>query len=329
MVESRDTWLMFIDAEAPGESKRCVILMLELLCCWKIHGSRASRGHYIGTAGREVHAGGKGALHVRFRILRVCPVDPEIFRYRIGTGYIEVLQPLVANDSIEVIAVHAAGEFVPFPVVGACRKPPGPFGIYLARKRQIHIVVDGKIISSIVEVEAPLHLVAVRRHDNARGVGLGEGEEGEGEDNREKRDIGNHQPGRSGNHILFGSHLGLGEVQVEVGMVVQVAGGIFGIYHVEGVVGILLRRVGDDMPLSLLGDDVGYKCLAGVEIVAHLFHLIFGTSLCKHRMTELLPNNRSKVEDDAAVEIHRNLFTLDGQIAIFHVGFTVGKPMFP
>jgi len=71
-------------------------------------------------------------------------------------------------------------------------------------------------------------------------------------------------------------------------MIVQVAGGVFGIHHIEGIVGILFRRVGDDVPFSLLRYNVGYKCLASVEIVADLFHFVFGTSLRKYGKPELL-----------------------------------------
>ncbi len=108
-------------------------------------------------------------------------------------------------------------------------------------------------------------------------------------------------------------------------MIVPVAGGIFGISHVEGVVGIHLCFIGYYVAFSLLCDYVVDECFPCFEVVTYFFHLIFRLSLCKDRKAELFTQriNSESRGDDATVHIHGNIFSLDTHFAVFDIGIAV------
>ena len=68
--------------------------------------------------------------------------------------------------------------------------------------------------------------------------------------------------------LFLGACLPLGEHEVEVGMVVIVAGAVATILHKEAVIAYHLRALGRDIAFALLGDSPRDEALAGLEVVA-------------------------------------------------------------
>ena len=127
------------------------------------------------AAGRVVDAGREALLGVGLGVLRVRPADAEVFALAEVPRYVAVarLGGEVAHVEAPVVAIALA-------VVGARIDAPAAQRIPVPRHRQVYIVIEGKVIAALAEVEAAAALLPVLGHDDARGVGLIEGEEAEG-----------------------------------------------------------------------------------------------------------------------------------------------------
>ena len=112
------------------------------------------------AAGREIHTGRECAVRIGFHILRMRPCNSEVFRHAV------IRQSFVARFRNQIRSIDRSRIFIPFPVRRAGGQAPRSFRVNLARKRQIDVIADGKIISAVTEVEAARHLVAIRGHDN-------------------------------------------------------------------------------------------------------------------------------------------------------------------
>ncbi|MPN42909.1 hypothetical protein SDC9_190467 [bioreactor metagenome] len=72
----------------------------------------------IVLTGREVHTCRESTVHVGFRVLRMSPVNAQVFRLGIGVRY-HLLQFFLSGDRIEIVHIQVAGIFIPFTVIGA------------------------------------------------------------------------------------------------------------------------------------------------------------------------------------------------------------------
>ena len=142
----------------------------------------------------------------------------------VGHALVAVLGVLVTEEETAVIAVSLA-------VVACSREAPGAFGIDFAQQFQVPLVVDGKIIATIAQVETAGTLVAITGHDETAGIALGEGKETIGYGQRQ-RHIGHHQIGGSKNHILARTHLGTRKGNIEIG-VWGITGGVESVLEIQ------------------------------------------------------------------------------------------------
>ena len=102
---------------------------------------------------------------------------------------------------------------------------PGAFGVDLAAQGEVDVVVDGEVVSAVAQVESLVVVFAERREDDAARILFGEWEIAERQGQREGH-VGEHHVSGAGHDILVGAHLGARQLEVEVGMLVVVAGGV-------------------------------------------------------------------------------------------------------
>ena len=61
---------------------------------------------------------------------------------------------------------------------------PRTFGVDVSRDLQIHVVIDGEIVSSVGEIQTSGIVIAESRHQNTAGVTVGDREESKGDGQR-------------------------------------------------------------------------------------------------------------------------------------------------
>lgn len=108
-------------------------------------------------------------------------------------------------------------------------------------------------------------------------------------------------------------------------MFVIVAGRIFCVLHVKRVIGIHFRVIGHNIPFSLLGYDVIYKSLAGFKVVAYFFHLVLSVVFFKNGISKFFSEGiyAKCGRNNTAIQIQRNVFAFDADIAIFYICIAV------
>ena len=94
-----------------------------------------------------------------------------------------------------------------------------------------------------------------------------------------------HQMGRTGHDVLFGTHFGFAQLQIKVRIVVVFAGSIFAVDHVEGIVFHLLSQAAYDVTFSLLGNHLVYNAPPGVEIVFEVFGNVLAAGIFENRIS--------------------------------------------
>ena len=88
------------------------------------------------------------------------PLDRE-------TGFTHVVRHiLVACHRILVAGIERTAVTVALLIIGCCRETPRALGINFAQEFQVDLVVDGKIVATITQIEATRRLVTVSRHDD-------------------------------------------------------------------------------------------------------------------------------------------------------------------
>ena len=179
----------------------------------------------------------------------------------------EVRHTLVAGLGVLIAKEERATVFISFFVVAGSREAPRAFGVDLTQEFQIPLVAHGKIIAAVAQIEATAVLVTIRRHDEATGIALGEGEEairdGEGQ-----RHIGDNQIGRTEDYVLAGTYLGARQSNIEVGMGF-VASGVAAVSQVDLAIVVALRLLTGQEAILLLGINVFDEAFLGFEVKRH------------------------------------------------------------
>ena len=231
---------------------------------------------------------------------------------------------LVAIDGNEIAKIEVTREFVAFHIVRLCRHAPRPFGIYLSCNRKVHHVAYGEIISSVAQEEAAVVVLAECREYHSRRVFLAEWEVAERYGNGQWH-IGKHHIGRSRHHILSGFHLSLGELQIEVRVLVVVAGGVASVLDVVFIVFHLLGSSAGEITFALLCDYVGDESLLALEVVAHRLRFIFTARVLEHRRTLKVAHavGASKRIHLAVVHVHLYFHRLEVNLPIGHLALSI------
>ena len=265
-------------------------------------------------AGRIVDAGREGLVGVCLRILRVRPVDAEVTA--LGVVPSDIALPGLGG---EVAEVEVPTIIIALAVVGARIHPPRTEAVPVARDRHIHIVIEGEVIPPFAQIETTLRLLPVLRHDDPRGVTLVEGEEAEGEPNGH-RHIRQDKVGGPSYYVFLGASLPLGEHEVEVGMVVIVAGAVATILHIEAVIAQHLRALGRDIAFALLGDSPRDEALAGLEVVVQALGFVALTSVTELRIGRGLAHTVEDVVgvDEVAIEVEAHEVRIHPLVLIVH-----------
>ena len=108
-------------------------------------------------------------------------------------------------------------------------------------------------------------------------------------------------------------------------MVVLIAGRIFTAYHVHYIVFHLLRAAGCYITFPLLGDHIRNISFPGSKVIAHRLRFILLVAVLKQRVTELLTDRVETEfgEYQTTVHIHLDHFSLQSDLLVFYITFTV------
>ena len=161
------------------------------------------------------------------------------------------------------------------------RESPAALGVYLAAQGEVHVVVDGEVVTAVAKIESPVEVVAEGGKYDSAGVFFREREVPEGERERE-RHIGEHHIAGACHHIFLGPYLGLGQLEIEMRMLVVLAGGVFAVFHEESSILGALRLASGEVAVLLLGDDLGDVSPLGLEVILHGLRFIFARFILEH-----------------------------------------------
>ena len=166
-----------------------------------------------------------------------------------------------AHREIEITA-----EFIPFSVIRTYVEAPRPIGIDRTGNREVYIIVDKPVVTSVPQVESPHTFFTVSRHNNSRGSFFGDREESERDSQRE-RYIFDVKIGKSRNDLFVPDHFGLAQPYVEVRMIVFVTSGIPAVFDTIYRIRHFLGQLSLDVTFALLGDDLFDKSFFCLEII--------------------------------------------------------------
>ena len=146
---------------------------------------------------------------------------------------------LVTVHRGQVAHVEVAAKTIALGIVRLSCHTPRALGIDFTGEGQVEMLAKGQIVPAIAKIEAPVIVLAHRGHQNAALIFLTEGEVAEWHCDGQ-RQVLQHHIGRAGDYVFLGTHLGLGELEIEMGVLVVVASGVDAVAQVILVVGHLL-----------------------------------------------------------------------------------------
>ena len=236
---------------------------------------------------------------------------------------------LLARLGVLETQEETARVLVTLAVVGSRGHAPRPFGVDFAQQFQVPLVAYGKIISTVSQVEAPIALVAIGRHDESAGIALGEGEETIG-NGQWHGHVCYHQVGGAEGHVLSRAHLCPGKGDIEV-WVFRVASGIAAMLQVDDTRGVSLRFLSRQEAVLLCGvyivDErfLGFEVESdGVGVISVLPHFEDGLSFDAVLFGGVC---RSRGEDSAAGLVKSHFVTRQVHVLVLHVGFAIKKSL--
>ena len=232
---------------------------------------------------------------------------------------------LLTVDGILVTGKEGAAVAVAFAVVRSSREPPRPLGVDFAEQLQVHLVVDGKVVAAVAQVEAALHLVAIGGHDEARGIALGEREETVGNSQRQ-RYVAHNEVGGTEDHVLAWAHLSTRQGDVEVG-VGFVASGVAAVLQEELTRGAALRQFGGQITVLLLRIDLRDKTFLGLEVESHRVTLVLVATHLEYGSAKFMAQGveRACGMNQRRVEHHEDAVALEVHILILYMRFAIQK----
>ena len=203
------------------------------------------------------------------------PADIEVVRLAV------VRQFFLAAHIAAVLDADIAVELVPLDVPRLGIDSPCTFGVDVAGYLQVHVVVDSPVVAQPFQEQSSLVLVAERRHDQSGGIRLCEREESE-RYSQWQRHVAHHQIRRTGGNVFAGFDFRLCHAQVEVRMLMIVAGRIFTACHHHLVAFHFLCLFGYDVPFALLGHDVADESFLRLDVVGYLAGLVTLFAVLEH-----------------------------------------------
>ena len=250
------------------------------------------------------------------------PLDREA-----GFTYV-VRHVLVARHRILVAGIERTAVTIALLIIGCCRESPRALSIDFTQEFKVDLVVDGKIVAAITQIEATRRLVTISRHDDTRRVALGEGEKAIGNSQRQ-RHIGHHEIGGTEDDILARTDFGSRQGEIEVG-VWLVAGGVASVIEIHIAVGITLRYLRGHVTFILLGIDILDETLLRLEVESHRVGFVSVATHLEYRGSVLLTRcvARTGGMDQTGIHRHVNLVALQVHILILHVRLAIKEGEF-
>ena len=233
----------------------------------------------------------------------------------------KVRHSLVTRLRILVTEEETSRVLIAFAVITCSRNTPGALRVDFTQEFQVPLVIDGKIISTISEIEATVAFITIGRHDKTTTVTLGKWEESV-RDCQRHRHIAHHEISRSENHILTRSHLRSGKRNIEVGMRI-ITSRISTMLQIDSSRRITFRSGTRQESVLLLCIYIINKCLLTLEIEGYRIRIIGIRAHLEYRFT-LDATFSSRVGSTrslhiALVDVHGNLVTRKIHVGIFHI----------
>ena len=254
------------------------------------------------AGGGEVDAGREGQVGVGLLALAVVPQYLEVVHL------VVVGVTLLARHRGQVVDTERTRVLVAPGIRGLGRQAPRTTRVDFARDGQVGMLSQRQVVAAITQVETPVIVLTEGGHQDTALVFLAEGEIAKGHSNGQ-RQVLEHHIGRAGNHIMFGLHLGLGQLEIEVRMLVVVTGGVATVLNIIVVVLGLLGDAAGKVTLALLGDNVGDVTALGLEVVFHHPRLVLATLVPEYRITGEIADGVEHTHGLhlAAVHVHADL----------------------
>ena len=137
---------------------------------------------------------------------------------------------------------------------------------------QVVVVVDGPIIAAIFKIESTVGRLAVGGNDKPRFFSFRVGNHGKRQ-GQWQRNVGNGHVDWAGHNLVVGDDLGLGELELVVRVVFQVAGGVAARLDMDAVVVHALHALSVQVAALFLGPNLGDDAFLRLEVVEHLLRL--------------------------------------------------------
>ena len=220
------------------------------------------------AAGTEIDRGGEGRARVGLGVLRMLPVELEVVLLeKVGFA-------LVADTDVRVVEIQGAVVLVTLHIARHRGCLPRSEGVDTAPDGQVHVLSEREVVAQVTDVESLGRFLAESRHQQTRlGAGT-EREETLGQQRKVDGNVFQDQVGGTRDHFLAGNHLRLGHRQVEVGVVRLVAGGVFAVLDVDGVVVHLFDVVADQPAVALLSRHAFDFRLFAADVVGDRVHRV-------------------------------------------------------
>ena len=220
------------------------------------------------AAGTEIDRCGEGRSRIGFGVLRMLPVELEVVLLE------EVGFALVADTDVRVVEIQGAVVLVTLHIARHRGCLPRSEGVDTAPDGQVHVLSEREVVAQVTDVESLGRFLAESRHQQTRlGAGT-EREETLGQQRKADGNVFQDQVGGTRDHFLAGNHLRLGHRQVEVGVVRLVAGGVFAVLDVDGVVVHLFDVVADQPAVALLSRHAFDFRLFAADVVGDRVHRV-------------------------------------------------------
>ena len=224
-----------------------------------------------------------------------------------------------------VVDTEITPKLIPFRISTCCRDCPCTASINIAFHLQIHIVIDCKVIAQTLQVHTASIVIAKVWHDDTARILIRKWEETERYCQRQWH-LAHYQVCRTKHHILLWLHLTFGHLQIEVWMIVIIAGGIFSAMHHQRVIIHLFRLICNQIAFALLCDHMANLTLLCLQVIGNLFRLITIIRILKHRQTFPLILYRiqhaTRIQR-TAIQRHTDIIGCQLQCLIFHLAFAV------
>ena len=227
------------------------------------------------TAGLKVHARREIVIRIGLAILRVRPLHAQVLRHTI-IGHV-----FLARHVPTIIDAHVTAELIPLHILARGVYRPRAARVNIAPQLQVEVIIDRKIISQPLQIHTAGIVIAEVWHDQSTRILARKRKESKRNSQRQWH-LAHHQVGRTCGDETTRLHLRLSHLQIEVRMVMVVAGGIFTALHHQHIALGLFGLIGYHIALALLRHHMANDTLLGLEVIRDLIRLVTIFSVLKH-----------------------------------------------